>query len=270
MTPTPTWGRPAEGCLPSFPHLLFPLLPSLRPGRCCWRRITPLRAGQRRTPSPGPRCCRCCSTQARLRRLHLLLQQAAPPAVWSAACLRCPCCLHRAPALLILEACAAARHSWGGRLPLLFFRGAATGDRNVTDPELSRAFPEVMDVQVSFSLCAVSLQIPQARLLLLRGVTLVLRHETRPVTCSGLSLTFRRAAVYERLCCPVAGRLGRPRRGGVLCLSGSPLPLQSPAAPARQCVRRQERACDASQLSAKLSACIKCTLLPVRPWLQAA
>ena len=43
---------------------------------------------------------------------------------------------------------AAAHHPWDNRSRLLFFRGAATGDRNLTDPDLSLDYPELLDVQV--------------------------------------------------------------------------------------------------------------------------
>ncbi|PSC71797.1 O-glucosyltransferase 1 [Micractinium conductrix] len=43
---------------------------------------------------------------------------------------------------------AAAHHPWDNRSRLLFFRGAATGDRNLTDPDLSLDYPELLDVQL--------------------------------------------------------------------------------------------------------------------------
>lgn len=43
---------------------------------------------------------------------------------------------------------AAERHPWADRSALLFFRGAATGDRNLTDSDLSLSYPELLDVQV--------------------------------------------------------------------------------------------------------------------------
>lgn len=44
---------------------------------------------------------------------------------------------------------AARQHPWERRSSLLFFRGASTGGRNLTDPQLSEAHPDLLDVKVS-------------------------------------------------------------------------------------------------------------------------
>lgn len=50
---------------------------------------------------------------------------------------------------------AARQHPWAQRSSLLFFRGASTGGRNWTDPQLSEAHPDLLDVKVSNVDCSV-------------------------------------------------------------------------------------------------------------------
>ena len=78
-------------------------------------------------------CRTSCGTRQAAFRIH------KPPRVSPA----CPICLHLLPA--------AKQRPWGKRSGRMFFRGAATGERNLTDPDLAAEYPDLLDIQVLHS-----------------------------------------------------------------------------------------------------------------------